>query len=104
MDVEQPATGKQPAAANSVSQQGENSNANMIASNGQIPNSGNKTLTGLQALPLPKPNPEANEPIYYCGAETKKGTPCSRRVKGNVRCYQHVGMPAMAAADKLRIN
>lgn len=43
-------------------------------------------------------------PMYYCGAETKKGTPCSRRVKGNVRCYQHTGMPAMLTADKLKIN
>ncbi len=41
---------------------------------------------------------------YYCGAETKKGTPCTRRVKGNVRCYQHVGMPAMLPAEKLRIK
>lgn len=44
-----------------------------------------------------------SEPIYYCGAETKKGTPCSRRVKGNVRCFQHTGMPAMLTADKLKI-
>ncbi len=43
------------------------------------------------------------EPAYLCGAETKKGTPCSRRVKGNTRCFQHPGMPAMLAADKLRI-
>ncbi|CAN5177816.1 hypothetical protein BH20ACI2_BH20ACI2_24930 [soil metagenome] len=43
------------------------------------------------------------EPAFFCGAETKKGTPCSRRVKGKVRCYQHPGMPAMLAADKLRI-
>lgn len=40
----------------------------------------------------------AEERTSYCGAETKKGTPCSRRVKGNVRCYQHDGMPAMEAA------
>ncbi|MBA3769678.1 MAG: hypothetical protein H0X08_04165 [Blastocatellia bacterium] len=38
--------------------------------------------------------------VYFCGAETKKGTPCSRRVKGRVRCFQHEGMPAMATADK----
>jgi hypothetical protein len=44
------------------------------------------------------------EEQYFCGAETKKGTPCSRRVKGNVRCYQHTGMPAMATAAKLRIK
>lgn len=49
----------------------------------------------------PRPAPVLNEPQYYCGAETKKGTPCSRRVKGNIRCYQHVGMPAMVGADKL---
>jgi hypothetical protein len=46
----------------------------------------------------------AAEPIYYCGAATKKGTPCSRKVKGNVRCYQHEGMPAMLPPDKLRAN
>lgn len=45
-----------------------------------------------------------DEPSYYCGAETKKGTPCSRRVKGNIRCYQHKGMPAMLPPDKLRIG
>ena len=47
---------------------------------------------------------QSAEPVYYCGAETKKGTPCSRRVKGNVRCFQHTGMPAMESADKLKIN
>ena len=46
----------------------------------------------------------ADEPQYYCGAETKKGTPCSRRVKGNTRCFQHKGMPAMLPPDKLRIS
>lgn len=46
----------------------------------------------------------SDEPIYFCGAETKKGTPCSRRVKGNVRCYQHAGMPAMQSAGKIKKN
>jgi len=45
-----------------------------------------------------------SEQYYYCGARTKKGTPCSRRVKGNVRCYQHAGMPAMLPADQLRVK
>lgn len=44
----------------------------------------------------------ASEPAFYCGAETKKGTPCSRRVKGNIRCYQHKGMPAIAPAEQLK--
>jgi len=31
---------------------------------------------------------------YYCGALTKKGTPCSRKVKAaGMRCYQHEGKP-----------
>ncbi|HEY5446713.1 MAG TPA: hypothetical protein VIJ87_20095, partial [Pyrinomonadaceae bacterium] len=33
--------------------------------------------------------------VYLCGARTKKGTPCSRRVHGKVRCWQHTGMPSM---------
>jgi hypothetical protein len=52
----------------------------------------------------PAARPVVAEQGYFCGAETKKGTPCSRRVKGNVRCFQHQGMPAMLAAEKLRIN
>lgn len=47
---------------------------------------------------------EKDGPYYYCGAETRKGTPCTRRVKGNTRCYQHQGMPAMLPAEKLKIG
>lgn len=47
---------------------------------------------------------EAHEAIYFCGAETRKGTPCARRVKGNTRCFQHTGMPAMAQASKLKVK
>jgi hypothetical protein len=46
----------------------------------------------------------STEPVFICGARTKKGTPCSRRVHGPVRCWQHKGMPAMLAQDKLRIK
>jgi hypothetical protein len=28
-------------------------------------------------------------PVFYCGAPTKKGTPCSRRVKVKGYCWQH---------------
>jgi hypothetical protein len=44
------------------------------------------------------------EPAYYCGAQTRKGTPCTRRVKGNIRCYQHTGMPAMLPPEKLKVG
>lgn len=44
------------------------------------------------------------EVTYQCGARTKKGTPCSRRVHGPVRCWQHKGMKAMLAQEKLRVE
>ncbi len=39
----------------------------------------------------------STEPVYHCGAMTKKGTPCTRRVKLPGRCWQHPGQPAMDA-------
>ena len=43
--------------------------------------------------------------VYLCGARTKKGTPCRRRVHSSgERCYQHKGMPAMVSLDKLTIR
>ena|SRR6185436_19670063 len=42
--------------------------------------------------------------VYICGARTKKGTPCSRRVHGPVRCWQHKGLPSMVPVDKLRVS
>ena len=47
---------------------------------------------------------EPPEEVYFCGASTAKGTPCKHRVKGNVRCFQHTGMPAMLPPDQLRIK
>ncbi len=44
---------------------------------------------------------EMTEIISMCGARTKKGTPCSRRVRGTGRCWQHRGMPAMLPPSKL---
>ena len=46
--------------------------------------------------------PEAD--VYLCGALTKKGTPCSRRVHGPVRCWQHKGARAMPPQEKLLIK
>lgn len=42
--------------------------------------------------------------VYLCGARTKKGTPCSRRVHGPVRCWQHKGSPAMLPQEKLLVK
>jgi hypothetical protein len=44
---------------------------------------------------------DPNEVVSICGARTKKGTPCSRRVRGTGRCWQHKGMPAMLPPEKL---
>jgi hypothetical protein len=37
----------------------------------------------------------ASQGVYYCGALTRKGTPCSRRVRKGERCWQHAGLPPM---------
>ena len=43
-----------------------------------------------------EPAVKTTEAVYYCGAATKKGTPCSRRVKRpGDRCWQHQGMPSI---------
>jgi len=41
-------------------------------------------------------------PVYICGARTKKGTPCRRRVQvAGERCFQHKGREAMVPLEKL---
>ena len=42
----------------------------------------------------------STETVYYCGAMTKKGTACTRRVKAPGRCWQHLGQPAMNSLQK----
>lgn len=42
--------------------------------------------------------------IYYCGAQTKKGSPCTHKVKGGGRCWQHPGQPAMLPQEKLLVS
>ena len=52
-----------------------------------------------------QPSTASNEEeVYLCGAQTKKGTPCSRRVHGPVRCWQHKGARAMTSPEKLRVK
>lgn len=67
----------------------------------------NQTKAGLlqksanQQIPAESQQNVENEPVYFCGAQTKKGTPCTRKVKGGGRCWQHQGLPAMSAKEKL---
>lgn len=47
---------------------------------------------------------EVETQLYYCGAMTKKGTPCMRKVKGGGRCWQHKGQPAMLKPEELLVK
>ena len=47
----------------------------------------------------------ADETAYICGARTRKGTPCHRRVHvAGERCFQHKGMPAILPLEKLEVK
>ena len=56
------------------------------------------------AVEAPPSTASNEEEVYLCGAQTKKGTPCSRRVHGAVRCWQHKGVRSMMPQEKLRIK
>lgn len=48
---------------------------------------------------------KADDTVYLCGARTKKGTPCRRRVQvAGERCFQHKGRTAMVPLEKLMIK
>jgi len=77
------------------------------------PNSTTRAATNVEVDSSNSPRRASNaidhssaegEVKYFCGAQTKKGTPCSRKVKGNIRCYQHEGLPAMLPPSRLRIG
>ena len=68
-------------------------------------NSGpNTTSAGVQSTTGAVQSTTSTEPFYTCGARTKKGTPCSRRVHGPVRCWQHKGTKAMLPQEKLLVK
>jgi hypothetical protein len=46
----------------------------------------------------------SNDVVYSCGARTRKGTACTRRVHGPIRCWQHLGLPATLPQEQLRIK
>jgi len=47
----------------------------------------------------------ADDAVYICGARTKKGTPCHRRVHVlGERCFQHKGMASLVPLSKLVIR
>ena len=58
---------------------------------------------GADGTAVERPTDPA-EIVSICGARTKRGTPCSRRVRGTGRCWQHRGKPAMLPAAKLLVQ
>jgi hypothetical protein len=73
--------------------------AGTLTSRAAITKSGANQNEAQESSPV-----KVEEVIYLCGARTKKGTPCSRRVHGPVRCWQHKGMPAMLPQEKLLVK
>lgn len=73
------------------------------AGEGQGTSPGDSGLSGPDSSSNSQP-PLTEEVVYICGARTKKGTPCSRRVHGPVRCWQHKGMRPMLPQEKLEVK
>lgn len=74
------------------------------AANSPLFNSPEANSDGLSS---PSNSVTANVPpaeVYICGARTKKGKPCSRRVHGPVRCWQHKGAKAMLLQERLLVH
>jgi hypothetical protein len=89
----------------------EKNKTNYVAPNA-APNAANTNASAAHQTALKVPQPETpsktqakssddEAPTYFCGAATKKGTPCSRRVKGGGRCWQHAGQAAILPPEKL---
>lgn len=84
----------------------QNSNRRIVQQNPPVNESNIPLNTTKNVTENSKPEvvKVVGEKTYYCGAETKKGTPCSRKVKGGGRCWQHKGKDAMYPPEKLLIN
>ena len=83
-------------------------NSNLQIASKSAPNSQSKltTKTNENTVEIQKVKTETAEieKVFFCGAATKKGTPCSRKVKGGGRCWQHRGQEAVVAQEKLLIT
>ena len=98
-------SGKNP--ANNASQVSSNSSVQQMAQPNNVqtnkPQTANLT-TRAQVRQTETAPLAAEETVYFCGAPTRKGTPCSRRVKGGGRCWQHQGQPALLPPERLIVS
>jgi hypothetical protein len=70
----------------------------------QTPAQAKNEIVPAQNLKTKPAQTPAQEIVYFCGAMTKKGTPCSRRVKNGGRCWQHEGQAAILPQEKLIVK
>lgn len=76
-----------------VSNRTTKANLNAPDTNATTPlsNSDAATLRQRETRPL-----SSSEAVYFCGATTRKGTACTRRVKTKGHCWQHADREAPA--------
>ena len=70
-------------------------------SNSAAPTKTQTAPANLKTKPAETKITEAAERVYFCGAPTRKGTMCARRVKNGGRCWQHAGQAALLPPEKL---
>ena len=103
-----PGPGKNP--ANQLSQVSTNLGASQTAQTNNVQTNRQNAPQSRNLTSKQQPNQSENAPlapeeaVYFCGAPTKKGTPCSRRVKGGGRCWQHKGQNALLPPEKLIVS
>jgi hypothetical protein len=68
-----------------------------VQNNNGSPNQAKTQTTAPRQNGSETPQIAESETVYFCGAQTKKGTSCTRKVKRPERCWQHEGLPAMTA-------
>jgi hypothetical protein len=73
------------------------------ASSGAVTAKASSASEGADGTAGERPTDPA-EVVSICGARTKKGTPCSRRVRGTGRCWQHRGRSAILPPAKLTVQ
>ncbi|HYP54493.1 MAG TPA: hypothetical protein VEQ42_13170 [Pyrinomonadaceae bacterium] len=78
-------------------------NASSAPSSDSDPSNATAARYGPDGAPNERPT-DPEELVSVCGARTKKGAPCSRRVRGTGRCWQHRGRPAMLPPSKLVVK
>jgi hypothetical protein len=86
----EPAARKREPAAVDGSQTGVSRGPESIAEQG------GSNMSTAESKQRAAPHNSSTEPVHYCGAMTKKGTACTRRVKAEGRCWQHLGQPPMS--------